>query len=213
MEKYRTIAKNGEQEIIIKKSRFIGSVARVTTETEAQEFLNTVRQKHAKANHHCFAYQLGFQDEIQRMSDDGEPSGTAGPPILDVLAKEHLNNLICVVTRYFGGIKLGAGGLIRAYSQGTSTAIQSVGLVAGMSQRRYQITIDYNQLDILTHYLAKQAITIANTEYTDVVALTVWLNEDAEETKLTAIKNLLAGQVTFAKQEAGFNEVPIESPK
>ncbi|GEL13784.1 hypothetical protein FC15_GL001794 [Lapidilactobacillus concavus DSM 17758] len=211
MEKYRTIAKNGEAEIVIKKSRFIASIARVESETEAQTFLEETRQKFAKATHHCFAYQLGFNNEIQRMSDDGEPSGTAGAPILDVLEKQQLNNLICVVTRYFGGIKLGAGGLIRAYSHATSNVIQITGLVAGIQQQRYRLTIDYHQLPILTNYLTQQAIVVAATEYTEQVQIAIWLNDDQVDDTQVQITNLLAGQVSFVKESAGFNEVPIQN--
>lgn len=209
IEKYRTIAKNGQAELIIKKSRFIAEVARVTNEDEAQAFISTIRQKYPKANHHCFAYQIGLNHDIQRMSDDGEPSGTAGSPILEVLEKQNLANTICVVTRYFGGIKLGAGGLIRAYGSTTAAAIKAVGKVTGITQDQYQLTINYNRINVLTHWLQEQQIIIVETQYTDQVTLTIWLDQDSADQTLTAITNLLADQLTYQKIDHGFNEVPL----
>lgn len=144
------------------------------------------------------------------MSDDGEPSGTAGSPILEVLEKQNLANTICVVTRYFGGIKLGAGGLIRAYGSATAAVIEHVGKVAGIAQDQYELTIDYNRLDSLTHWLQSQAITIADSQYTDKVKLTIWLDQTVAAKTLTAITNLLADQLTYQKVGSGFNEIPIE---
>ena len=126
---YLTIKENGEATIEIKKSEFICSLARTETEEEARAFIDEIKTKHRKATHNCFAYMIGLNDEIQRESDNGEPSGTAGVPILEVLKNLELHNVTAVVTRYFGGIKLGAGGLIRAYSNATSNAIEKVGVV------------------------------------------------------------------------------------
>ncbi len=143
------------------------------------------------------------------MSDDGEPSGTAGSPILEVLEKQNLVNVICVVTRYFGGIKLGAGGLIRAYGSTTAAAVETVGKVAGIAQDQYEITIQYNRLDILTHWLTEQQINIFDTRYTDKVSLNIWLDQDRVQETLTAMTNLLADQLELKKISSGFNEVPI----
>lgn len=113
---YLTIHQNTEFELVIKKSRFICSLARVHSEQEAQDFITRISKENRKANHNCYAYLLGDNDQIQRESDNGEPSGTAGVPILEALQLAHVRDVCAVVTRYFGGIKLGAGGLIRAYS-------------------------------------------------------------------------------------------------
>ena len=113
---YQTIKEDGQSEIEIKKSRFICSLKRVTSEEEAKDFIQAIKKEHWKANHHCSAFVIGEKNEIQRSSDDGEPSGTAGIPMLEVLKKNELINVIAVVTRYFGGTKLGTGGLIRAYT-------------------------------------------------------------------------------------------------
>src|SRR5699024_745979 len=118
--KYYTIKQAGSHEILIQKSRFIGYVERVTTEEEAQSFIQKIKKKHHDATHNCSAYIIGDRDQIQKANDDGEPGGTAGIPMLEVLKRMSLKNCAVVVTRYFGGIKLGAGGLIRAYSTTTS---------------------------------------------------------------------------------------------
>src|SRR5690606_36119864 len=116
LNKYYTVKQAGSHEIIIQKSRFIGYVERVNTENEANEFIQKIKKQHYNATHNCSAYIIGDHDQIQKANDDGEPSGTAGIPMLEVLKRLNLKNTAVVVTRYFGGIKLGAGGLIRAYS-------------------------------------------------------------------------------------------------
>src|SRR5699024_4890875 len=116
-------------EIIINKSRFIGYASPVESEKSAQEFIDTIKQKHKDATHNVFAYIIGQNKNIQRYSDDGEPSGTAGIPILEMMKKEDLTDTVIVVTRYFGGIKLGAGGLVRAYIKGAKCGLESANIV------------------------------------------------------------------------------------
>ena len=125
MIEYKTLAKAGSDEIIIEKSRFIGYCAPVSSEEEALEFIEKIKKKHYDATHNVFAYVVGLDNNIQRYNDDGEPSGTAGVPILEVIKKEDLRNVVIVVTRYFGGIKLGTGGLIRAYTKGAKIALDA----------------------------------------------------------------------------------------
>src|SRR5699024_7098601 len=120
LSKYYTVKYKGADEVVIQKSRFIGYVKRVESEEEAQNFIQEIKKKHHDATHNCSAYVIGENDQIQKANDDGEPSGTAGIPILEVIKKQHLKDTAVVVTRYFGGIKLGAGGLIRAYGGTTS---------------------------------------------------------------------------------------------
>src|SRR5699024_3326970 len=126
---YYTVKKTGSDEQTINKCRFIGYVKRVETEEDAQSFIQSIKKKHHDATHNCSAYIIGDNDEIQKANEDGEPSGTAGIPILEVLKKKKLKDTAVVVTRYFGGIKLGAGGLIRAYSNTTAQAIRTTGIV------------------------------------------------------------------------------------
>src|SRR5699024_11106043 len=128
---YYTIKESGTYEFTIQKSRFIGHIARIKNEEEAQLFIQKIKKQHYNATHNCSAYLIGEQDHIQKANDDGEPSGTAGIPMLEVLKKLSLKNTVVVATRYFGGIKLGAGGLIRAYGSITSETIKHIGIVQG----------------------------------------------------------------------------------
>ena len=150
---YRTIREDGQSEQEIKKSRFICSLKRVTSEEEAKAFILALKKEHWKANHNCSAFVIGENNEIQRSSDDGEPSGTAGVPMLDVLKKNELINVVAVVTRYFGGTKLGAGGLIRAYASTVAAALKEIGIVEGTLNQTLYLTIDYPQLGKLQNHL------------------------------------------------------------
>ena len=169
---YLTIKENGEATIEIKKSEFICSLARTETEEEARAFIDEIKTKHRKATHNCFAYMIGLNDEIQRESDNGEPSGTAGVPILEVLKNLELHNVTAVVTRYFGGIKLGAGGLIRAYSNATSNAIEHVGVVRKVVQTELSLKVSYSAWGKLQNYLENSQVNVSDTVFmTDVTAV------------------------------------------
>src|SRR5699024_5844792 len=150
---YFTVKKRGSVEINIQKSRFIGYVKRVETEEDAQKFIQEIKKKHHDATHNCSAYMIGEHDQIQKANDDGEPSGTGGIPMLEVLKKQGLKDTAVVVTRYFGGIKLGAGGLIRAYGNTTSQAIQATGIVRRQLMQGFSITVDYALLGKLENVL------------------------------------------------------------
>src|SRR5699024_9512952 len=150
---YFTVKKRGSVEITIQQSRFIGYVKRVETEEDAQKFIQESKKKHHDATHNCSAYMIGEHDQIQKANDDGEPSGTAGIPMLEVLKKQGLKDTAVVVTRYFGGIKLGAGGLIRAYGNTTSQAIQATGIVRRQLMQGFSITVDYALLGKLENVL------------------------------------------------------------
>ena len=126
---YRTVGKSGEAELVIEKSQFISYAAPAATEEEALEFIQAIKKKHRDATHNVPAYVIGENNDIQRFSDDGEPSGTAGVPMLEVLKKEDLRDTVLVVTRYFGGIKLGTGGLVRAYTKAAKLALEAAGIV------------------------------------------------------------------------------------
>ena len=155
---YKTIKSAGLVESEIKKSRFLCHLERVTSEEEAKAFIQSIKKEHWKANHNCSAYLIGEHSEIQRSSDDGEPSGTAGVPMLEVLKKNELINVCVVVTRYFGGIKLGAGGLIRAYSHAVSQGLRTVGLVMGKLQQEVILDLDYSLLGKLQNSLPETMI-------------------------------------------------------
>lgn len=152
---------------------------------------------------------LGENQAIQKMSDDGEPSGTAGVPMLEVLKKQKIENTLAIVTRYFGGTKLGAGGLIRAYSKSVSEAIQSIGLVQGTLQQEVVITIDYSQHNALDYYLNQNNYTIADTIFTDQVQVLVMVNEEMTGDFVEKITNLLNAQVNLTLGQTKYFEQSI----
>ncbi|MTV82414.1 YigZ family protein [Secundilactobacillus folii] len=208
-ENYLTIKTSGSHELDIKKSQFICHLQRVTTKEDADAFIETIRHQNTKANHNCFAYMIGEHNEIQRESDDGEPSGTAGVPILEVLKKMNLHNLVAVVTRYFGGIKLGAGGLIRAYSNATSRAIESVGLVKLVLQTSVTMTVSYSNFEKLGYFLEQQKIAIEDTAYTAQVKVEVAVDTPDLEALKNDVMNLLSGQTTFDVGTESYHEVDV----
>ncbi|MEQ7214567.1 YigZ family protein [Enterococcus asini] len=205
---YKTIKTDGLAETEIKKSRFLCHLKRVTSEEEAKAFIQGIKKEHWKANHNCSAYLIGEHSEIQRSSDDGEPSGTAGVPMLEVLKKNDLINVCVVVTRYFGGIKLGAGGLIRAYSHAVSHGLQTVGLVMGKLQQEISLDLDYSLLGKLQNSLPE--ITIKETIFAEKVTVICRVDEEQVENFEAEIIDLLQGQVTITQGATGYEEIPIE---
>ncbi|AGN99788.1 YigZ family protein [Limosilactobacillus reuteri] len=207
-EPYLTIAKNTTYEQTIKKSRFICSIARVSSEEEAQQFITSIQAANKKATHNCFAYMIGDNDRIQRESDNGEPSGTAGIPILESLKLAKIHNVVAVVTRYFGGIKLGAGGLIRAYSNTTTEAIHQAGLVQRIKQAILKITVTYALHDPLLYYLKENNLEVAGEEYGVNVETSIYVNEtDLEDVKEKLI-NRFNDQLQITEGDQRFNEIP-----
>lgn len=207
---FLTIAQATKFELIIKKSRFICALQRVETEEEAQAFIKTVQTANRKATHNCFAYLVGDHDQVQRESDNGEPSGTAGIPILESLQLAKLHNVVAVVTRYFGGIKLGAGGLIRAYSNVTTKAVHQAGIVQRVKQLRLQITVSYRQHDVLVYYLKEQHLTLAGEEYGVNVTTNVFVNEGDATNIMTNLQNRFNDQLIIKKAGSHFHEVPYQ---
>lgn len=172
---YRTISGQGEAEMVIQKSQFIGYALPVETEEAALEFIQTIKKKHRDATHNVSAYIIGEQNEIQRFSDDGEPSGTAGIPILDVLKKEGLHNTVVVVTRYFGGIKLGTGGLVRAYTNVAKLALEAAEIVTKTLYQIVQVIIDYSLLGMMQNQLRIKNYMLKDTVYAEDVTLMVYV--------------------------------------
>ncbi len=209
IETYRTIKENGQAEIEIKKSRFICSFKRIETEDEAKEFIQSLKKEHWKANHNCSAFVLGAKNEILRSSDDGEPSGTAGVPMLEVLKKNELINVVAVVTRYFGGTKLGAGGLIRAYSGAVSHALTEIGIVEGRRQKEIFVEIAYPLLGKLQHYLEQQNFFVKDSQFLETITLCVMVADEAAFKQ--AVTELLNGQVTFADGDYSYVETPVDN--
>ncbi len=172
---YRTFAGDGFSEVVEKKSRFLGEAVHVETPQEAEEYIARVRKKHYDARHHCFAYvagEPGTPEEVVRSSDDGEPSGTAGKPILEILTGRELHKVLIVVTRYFGGTLLGTGGLVRAYSAAGREAAEKAGILEVHQGMRLEIRCSYPAYGKLQYLFAREGITIENTEFSDSVLLT-----------------------------------------
>lgn len=170
---YKTVYEGGTGEIIEKKSRFIATVIPIQSEEEAIAFIESMKKKYWDARHNCSAYVLGENHEIQRCSDDGEPSKTAGRPMLDVLLLEDIHNVAVVVTRYFGGTLLGTGGLVRAYQSATKEGLEHSVIISKHLGKKLQITTDYNGIGKIQYIIGQMELTTMNTEYTDIVAVTV----------------------------------------
>ncbi|WP_427339055.1 YigZ family protein [Caloranaerobacter sp. DY30410] len=185
--RYKTLHKYGEDEIIINKSRFIGYAKPINSEQEALEFINEIRTKHRDATHNVYAYVFGENNNIQRYSDDGEPTGTAGIPVLEVIKKEDLRNVVVVVTRYFGGIKLGAGGLVRAYTKGAKIGIEAGTIVEKVLFKRIMTRIDYTLYGKVENDLLKDGYIIDNVTYDTAVNLFILCEID----KIEELKNIL----------------------
>lgn len=196
-EVYFTIYQNGEHQIEIKKSKFICHLFRIESEAQAKEYIAKIKKEHYKANHNCSAYMLGENFEIQRSTDDGEPSGTAGVPMLEVLKKNQLQNTLAIVTRYFGGIKLGAGGLIRAYSTSVSEALKEIGIVQGKLQQLLDITIDYHQLGKLQNYLENEQISIQEINYLEQITVKIAIDINQCESFQNALIDLFNNQLSI----------------
>lgn len=171
LESYRTVRGTGNKEIVIKKSRFIGHVMPVHSEEEANAFIDDIKKKHWNATHNCSAYIIGERDQIQKQSDDGEPSGTAGKPILEVMKNQQLKDTVIVVTRYFGGIMLGAGGLIRAYTDGAVAAIEAGEVITNILHQEVFVEIDYTWLGKVENELRSREIRTGETMFADKVTL------------------------------------------
>jgi uncharacterized YigZ family protein len=168
---YRTIYRGGEDEIVEKKSRFIATVVPVNTEEEALEFVEKTRKKYWDARHNCYVYSIGMNREFTRCSDDGEPSGTAGRPMLDVILGEDIYNVAVVVTRYFGGVLLGTGGLVRAYSKAVQEGLAASKVILKQKGIALKITTDYTGLGKIQYIAGERNIPVLDSEYTDKVVM------------------------------------------
>jgi len=191
-DEYITILDNASGEIIIKKSRFIASLYPVETEDDANAIIESLRKKYWDATHNCYAYIIGTQNPITRCSDDGEPSRTAGKPMLDVLLAHKLTNVLAVVTRYFGGTLLGTGGLVKAYQSAVLEGLKNCQIITKQLGFQTNITTDYNLIGKLQHYAATESLAILSCEYTDIVCLTLLIPSrklDMVTKKITELTN------------------------
>lgn len=215
---YRTILREATDEIIIEKSRFIAYAKPVESEEEAIAFIASIKKKHKDATHNVPVYLIGEQNEIQRYNDDGEPSGTAGVPILEMMKKEDLKNLVVVVTRYFGGVKLGTGGLVRAYTKVAKMAINAAQIIFKSKLTKLVFRVDYNLLGKIEYEIEKNNFIIYSKLYMDYVEIVLlvddesiteivgqyenWIQSKADYTVgATELFNVIDGKVIY-KEEA-----------
>ncbi|MDM5299612.1 YigZ family protein [Bacillus pumilus] len=210
LNRYLTVKSHGEHEIVIEKSRFICHIQRAISEEEAQAFIQSIKKQHWNATHNCSAYLIGENDMIQKANDDGEPSGTAGVPMLEVLKKRKLKDTVVVVTRYFGGIKLGAGGLIRAYGKSVSEAINHVGIVERCLMRTMHTTIDYTWLGKVENELRASSFQLKEIHYAEDVIFETYVEETQTThfiewmTELTNGKSVIKeGELTYLEKDIG----------
>ena len=206
---FRTIKQDGIVEDEIKKSRFICHIKRVTTEEEARDFITSITKEHHKATHNCSAFIIGEKGEIKRTSDDGEPSGTAGIPMLGVLENHQLTNLCAVVTRYFGGIKLGAGGLIRAYAGSVALAIKEIGVVEIKEQVGLRLQLSYSQYQEYGNFLKAENLTELDSEFTDTVSTSIFVDKNDQSRIENALIEFFNGKITLTNRGVRKVEVPI----
>lgn len=210
-ENYRTVLSYGEKEILINKSRFIGSSNQANSEEEALEFIDKIRDRYKDATHNVYAYVIGPASNIQRFSDDGEPSGTAGVPILELMKKEDLRNTVIVSTRYFGGIKLGGGGLIRAYTQSGKAALEAGKIIDMTLFEEYLIKVDYNSYGQIENYLLNEKHPIKDTNFDTEVNINLYIEKKREDKFLSDIMDFTNGDAIIEKK--GKLHLPMDRGK
>ena len=206
---FKTIKEDGQVQEEIKKSRFICHAKRVYSEEEARDFITAIKKEHYKATHNCSAFIIGERSEIKRTSDDGEPSGTAGVPMLGVLENHNLTNVCVVVTRYFGGIKLGAGGLIRAYACSVALAVNEIGIIDIKEQAGIAIQMSYAQYQEYSNFLKEHDLMELDTNFTDQVDTMIYVDKEEKENIKAALIEFFHGKVTLTDQGLREVEVPV----
>lgn len=206
---YYTTKGPGEHEIMVQKSKFIAAVNRAETEESAQTFIREIKKKHYNATHNCSAYMIGPHNEIQKANDDGEPSGTAGVPMLEVLKKRDIKDTVVVVTRYFGGIKLGAGGLIRAYGNAVTEGLDATGIVRRDLMKIMHLTFDYASLGKVENELRNSPYAIKDIQYLERVDMAIYVPEADTERFTEWIENLTNGNVDIRLGDFAYLEKPV----
>lgn len=207
---YKTIKGYAEAEYEISKSRFLAFIERVNTEAEAILFINKIKKLHWEARHNSSAYIIGDRGQIQKADDDGEPSGTAGKPILEVLKKNELKDVVIVITRYFGGIKLGAGGLIRAYGKTASLGLDAAQIVKKVQYIRFAIDIDYTLLGTLENNLRLNHYTVEDKIFTEKVRLLVFVEKGFEGKLIESITNWTSSNCILTELDTVYLEIIVD---
>ena len=198
---YLSLAQSIEHEIVIQKSRFIGLTYLITSEEDISICLEDARERYPNASHYCYGAVIGLDGLLQRFSDDGEPGGTAGMPILQVLLQKGLKNILVIVVRYFGGTKLGAGGLVRAYSRTTAEAVNEAGVVTMVLSSRGILSIHYHQLGSVEHFLHQDGILIEKMDYGEMVVVLL-LTKQNWDSLIGKVKDLCSGNLEIKRLES-----------
>ncbi len=202
MEKaYKIVFQGGTDEIVEKRSRFIAAVSPAASEEEALKFIDKVKKEHWNARHNCYAYVIGDRQQLQRFSDDGEPGQTAGKPILDVLLSQDIHNAVIVVTRYFGGILLGTGGLVRAYSAAAAKGLSASRVVEKCPGVLWRLNTDYNGAGKVTYLLGQQKVPVLSSEYTDTVRITAVVSQSLSDGLKKALVEATGGRIGFEEEK------------
>lgn len=209
---YKTLIRRAEESFIINKSRFIGCGCPCETEEEALSFLAERRAQHRDATHNCYAYIVGANMGVMRYSDDGEPGGTAGMPIIEVMKARGVTNCAVVVTRYFGGVLLGAGGLVRAYSQGAAAALNACGVGVMHPTARYLMEISYPALNRMDFFLKSEPVIVEDKSYTDVITYTLIVRAEDEAGFLARLTDMSEGRVEPLRVEEMYLAWPEAQP-
>ena len=207
---YKTLLKDAQDAFVVNKSRFIGHGRPCETEEEALAFLAEMRAQYKDATHNCYAYIIGPNMGVMRYSDDGEPGGTAGMPIIEVMKARGVTNAAVVVTRYFGGILLGAGGLVRAYSQGAAAALNACGVGVMHPTARYLMQIGYPLLGRMDFFLKDEPVIVEDRAFTDVITYTLVVRTADEAAFLSRLANMSDGTVEPLRYEELFLAWPEE---
>lgn len=213
MKEYKAVARMASAEIVEKKSRFIANVFPVSDEDQAMEELEAVRKQYWDARHHCWAYVVGTELMAERCSDDGEPGGTAGKPILEVIKGAGVVNVFITVTRYFGGTLLGTGGLIRAYTEAARAGLAAAEMITRIYGFKLKIETNYTGLGKIQYILERRGVIIWNSEYTDRVTITVLVSETEAAGLRAEITEAANGQAGFEKMEECWFTKPSAAPK
>ncbi|MEU5610446.1 YigZ family protein [Streptomyces sparsogenes] len=211
-ERYRTVAREGVHEIEISKSRFLCSLAPAATEQEAQDFIRRVRGEHPTATHNCYAYVIGADGGVQKASDDGEPGGTAGVPMLQMLLRREVRYVVAVVTRYYGGVKLGAGGLIRAYGGVVGEALDALGTVTRERFRLATVTVGHERAGRLENDLRATGRAVRGVRYAEAVTIELGLPDADVDAFRAWLADATAGTATLELGGEAYQDAPGGRP-
>ncbi|MET9594687.1 YigZ family protein [Streptomyces sp. NPDC006516] len=206
-EQYRTVARAGVHETEVNRSRFLCALAPAATEQEAQDFVARVRREHPTANHNCFAYVIGADASVQKAGDDGEPGGTAGVPMLQMLLRRETRYVVAVVTRYFGGVKLGAGGLIRAYGGAVGEALDALGTTTRRRFRLATVTVDHQRAGKLENDLRATGVDVREVSYAEAVTIGIGLPDSDVDGFRSWLADATAGAATLELGGEAYGDV------